>query len=338
MKACLAATILSLAMSLSLFSADAARAEVPELRIATQFGIGTLAMVLVEEKRLLEKHLAQAGLQSTKVTWRRFPSGNVMNEGLLSGQLDIVTSGTTVFITLWSKTSGTPSAVRGIGAVSAIPLYLLTRNPSVKSIEDLGPNDKIAVTTLKVSVHAILLQMAAENIWGPANGGRLDPLTIQIPHGDAASAMIAGVGEINNHFSAPPFQEMEMRAPGVRRISSQDDILGAPASYMVAYTSERFRKENPKSYQAFIEALSEAYTLIKNNPGDCAKTYLDHSKEKITLEEVIALIKDPGASFEMTPRSIMTFASFMARRGLIKGAPNSWRDFFFAEVHSLPGS
>ena len=137
-----------------------------------------------------------------------------MNDGLLSGSLDIVSGGTTVFVTLWSKAAGTPSAVRGIGAVSCLPLYLLTRDPDVKKIEDLGDKDRIAVTTLKVSVHAILLQMAAEKIWGPGNGGRLDRLVVQIPHGDAAAAMISGAGEINNHFSAPPFQDIEMKKAG----------------------------------------------------------------------------------------------------------------------------
>ena len=258
MKAGFACAALAATILLSPLSTAAPRAEGAELRMATQYDIGTLAMVLVEKKQLLEKHLAQAGFRSTK-DCREFPAGNPMNKGLLSGRLDIVSGGTTVFITLWGKTTGTSSAVRGIGAVSALPLYLLTRDPNVKKIEDLGPNDKIAETTLKVSVHAILLQMAAEKIWGPGNGGRLDPLTIQIPHGDAASAMISCAGEINNHFSVPPFQELEMRAPGVRRISSQDEILGAPASYMVAYTTERFRKENQKTYQAFVDALRKAH-------------------------------------------------------------------------------
>jgi NitT/TauT family transport system substrate-binding protein len=317
-------------------STAVSRAEVSELHMATQYGIGTLAMVLVERKQLLEKHLAQAGLAGTKVTWSQFPAGNPMNDGLLSGRLDIVSGGTTVFITLWGKTTGTPSAVRGVGAVSALPLYLLTRDPKVQKIEDLGPQDKIAVTTLKISVHAILLQMAAEKIWG--NPGRLDPLTTQIPHGDAAAAMISGAGEINNHFSAPPFQELEMRAPGVRRISSQDEILGAPASYMVAYATERFRKENPKTYQAFVDALKEAGDMIKKDPTECAKIYLEFSKDKISLEDTVALIKSPGSSFDMTPQNVLTFARFMAQRGIIKTAPASWQDMFFPEVHNLPGS
>ncbi|HEY1472477.1 MAG TPA: ABC transporter substrate-binding protein [Pseudolabrys sp.] len=330
--AALAATIL-----LSPPSSVAPRAEVAELHMATQYGIGTLPMVLVEKNQLLEKHLALAGLQSTKVTWRQFPAGNPMNDGLLSGRLDIVSGGTTVFVTLWAKAAGTNSAVRGIGAVSGLPLYLLTRDPKVQKIEDLGAQDKIAVTTLKVSVHAILLQMAAEKIWG-AGSTRLDPLVVQIPHGDAATAMISGAGEINNHFSAPPFQELEMRTPGIRRISSQDEILGAPASYMVAYTTEHFRKDNPKTYQAFVEALREAHQLIKSDPAGCAKIYLDHSKDKISLDDTVAIIKGPGASFEMTPQNVLTFTKFMAQRGIIKSAPNSWQDMFFPEVQNLSGS
>src|SRR3954468_8906776 len=134
-----------------------AQAEVSELRMATQFGIGTLPMTIVQQKQLLEKHLAASGLGSTKVTWRQFPGGNPMNEGLLSGSLDIVSGGTTVFITLWAKAKGTPQAVRSVGSISALPLWFMTRNPNVNKLEDLGDKDKIALTTVKVSVHAILL-------------------------------------------------------------------------------------------------------------------------------------------------------------------------------------
>jgi NitT/TauT family transport system substrate-binding protein len=332
---CAAAAV---ALLLSPISTVAPRAEVAELHMATQYGIGTLPMVIVQQRQLLEKHLEKAGLGSVKITWRQFPGGSPMNDGLLSGSLDIVSGGTTVFVTLWSKAAGTSSAVRGIGAVSCLPLHLLTRDPNVQKIEDLGDKDRIAVTTLKVSVHAILLQMAAEKIWGPGNAGRLDPLVVQIPHGDAAAAMISGAGEINNHFSAPPFQEIEMRKAGVRRISSAQDILGAPATYMVAYTTERFRRDNPKTYQAFVDALREAQESVNKDPADAAQIYLEHSKDNISLNEAIAIIKDTGSSFNMTPSNVMTFAKFMAKQGIIKVAPTSWQEMFFPEVQNLPGS
>ncbi len=338
MKALLQCAVLTIAVLLLPLLTSTSRAEVTELRMATQFGIGTLPMVIMQQKQLLEKHLAKAGLDQTKVTWRQFPGGGPMNDGLLSGSLDIVSAGTTVFVTLWAKAAGSPSAVRGIGGVSTLPLYLLTRDPDVKKIEDLSDKDRVAVTTLKVSVHAILLQMAAEKIWGAGNGGRLDRLVVQIPHGDAAAAMISGAGEINNHFSAPPFQDIEMKKAGIRRISSAQEILGAPATYMVAYSTERFRNDNPKTYQAFVNALKEAQEGVKKNPADAAKIYLDHSKDNISLDETIAIIKDPGSSFDMAPSNVLTFAKFMAKQGIIKVSPISWQEMFFPEVQNLPGS
>ena len=315
-----------------------ARAEVTELRMATQFGIGAMAMIIMQKNRVLERQLAAAGLADTKVTWRQFPGGNPMNEGLLSGSLDIVSGGTTVFITLWSKAKGSPQAVRSIGAISALPLWFMTRNPNVHKLEDLGPNDKIALTTVKVSVHAILLQMAAEKLWGPAQSSRFDALTVGIPHGDAVAALVSGVHEINNHFSAPPFQYVEARAPGVRRITTAEEILGSPASYMVAYATEKFRADNPKTFAAFVAALDEVIASINRDPRAAARDYLAASKDPITLDEAVAMITDAGSKFTTAPTNVMTFAEFMAKQGLIKTRPESWKDMFFPELYALPGS
>jgi hypothetical protein len=43
-----------------------------------------------------------------------------------------------------------------------------------------------SVTTVKVSVHPILLQMAATKLSGPVQSGRFDALFVTMPHGDAA--------------------------------------------------------------------------------------------------------------------------------------------------------
>jgi len=318
--------------------ATSARAEVSELRMATQFGIGAMAMIIMQKNQVLERQLAAAGLAGTKVSWRQFPGGNPMNEGLLSGSLDIVSGGTTVFITLWAKAKGSPQAVRSIGAISALPLWFMTRNPNVNRLEDLTDKDKIALTTVKVSVHAILLQMAAERIYGPAQSNRFDALTVGIPHGDAVAALVSGVHEINNHFSAPPFQYVEARAAGVRRITTAEEILGSPASYMVAYATEKFRADNPKTFAAFVAALDEVIASINRDPRAAARDYLAASKDPITLDEAVAMITDAGSKFTTAPTNVMTFAEFMAKQGLIKTRPESWKDMFFPELYALPGS
>ncbi len=328
----------AVAVLLTLQPGRTVRAEVSELRMATQFGIGAMAMIIMQKNQLLERQLAAAGLPNTKVSWRQFPGGNPMNEGLLSGSLDIVSGGTTVFITLWAKARGTPQAVRSAGAISALPLWFMTRNPNVKKLEDLGDKDKIALTTVKVSVHAILLQMAAEKIWGPAQSSRFDALTVGIPHGDAVGAMVSGVHEINNHFTAPPFQYVEAKTPGIRRITTAQEILGGPASYMVSYATEKFRTDNPKTYAAFVAALREAMDYINRDPRAATKDYLDASKEPVTLEDAVGMVTDPEAKFTTAPQNVTTFAEFMFKQGLIKTRPSAWTDMFFPEVHALPGS
>src|ERR1700720_3964343 len=93
--------------------AGAARGEVSELRMATQFGIGAMPMILMEKNQLLERRLAAGGPPKVKGPWRQFPGGNPMNEGLISGSLDIVSGGTTVFLTLWAKAKGSPQGGAG---------------------------------------------------------------------------------------------------------------------------------------------------------------------------------------------------------------------------------
>ena len=242
-----------------------------------------------------------------------------------------------MFITLWARAKGTPVAVRSIGSISSLPLWFMSRNPNVKTLADLSSKDKIAVTTVKVAVHAILLQMAAEKLYGAANSGKFDAFTVGIPHGDAAAAMISGNHEINNHFTAPPFQNVELKA-GVRRITTAEEILGGPASYMVAYTTEKFRNENPKVYAAYVAALKEVMETISKDPKGATKDYLDASKDPITHAEGVEIVTDPGSKFTVTPQNVATFANFMAKQGLTKVKPDSWKDMFFPEVHGLPGS
>ena len=65
----------------------AARAETGEIRVAKQYGLGYLQMMLMEEQKLVEKHAVAAGLGDIKVTWATFRSSDVMNDALLSGSL-----------------------------------------------------------------------------------------------------------------------------------------------------------------------------------------------------------------------------------------------------------
>src|SRR5207247_8801899 len=146
------------------FAAIPARAEMDEIAVAEQYGISYLPLMLMEEKKLIEKHAKAAGVD-VKVGWAKFAGGNVMNDALLSGNLQFASGGVGPLVTLWARTRGNID-VRGVGALNSMPLYLVTRNPNVKTISDFRDSDRIALPAVKVSVQAVLLQMAAEQAFG----------------------------------------------------------------------------------------------------------------------------------------------------------------------------
>src|SRR5579863_8486129 len=84
-----------------------ARAELSEVKIARQYGVSYLPLMIMQDQKLFEKHAAQAGITGLKVSWVEFAGGNVMNDALLSNSLQIASGGVAPLVLLWSRTQGT---------------------------------------------------------------------------------------------------------------------------------------------------------------------------------------------------------------------------------------
>src|SRR6059058_4775863 len=87
---------------------NAGRAEVGEVRISKGYGILYLPLIVMEDRKLLEKKAAEAGLGDIKITWYLFDGDNIINDAMLAGTLDIAGTGAPGFLTLWSKGKGSP--------------------------------------------------------------------------------------------------------------------------------------------------------------------------------------------------------------------------------------
>ena len=239
--------------------------------MAEQFSMGYLQFNVMKRDRLIEKYATQRGLKDFKVSWQRFNGPVAMNEALLSNSTDIVSGGVPGLITLWDKTQGTSFEVKGICALSSQPFLLNTANPDIKSIKDFSERDRIAVPSIKVSVQAVLLQMAAAAAYGEENYAKLDPLTVSMSPPDATIAMLSGAGGVSSVFSVPPFQFQQLEQKNIHTVLSSFDVLG-PHTFTVAWTSARFRKDNPELYAAFLDAVKEATSIIASrSEGDRAK-------------------------------------------------------------------
>jgi NitT/TauT family transport system substrate-binding protein len=326
---------LSLA-ALALSATVPARAE-GQLRIAQQFGIVYLLLNVAQDQRLIEKHGQKLGVP-IRVEYVQLSGGNAVNDALLSGSIDVAGAGLGPLLTIWDRTAGRQN-VRGIASLGNFPYLLVSTNPKVNSIADFTDEDRIALPAVSVSVQARILQMAAAKRWGTAEFARLDRLTQSVPHPDATAAVIAGQTEINSHFGNPPFQDQELAGnPKAHVVLSSYDVLGGPSSSTVLYATEKYVKENPKTYRAFIAALDEAAHLVAANPELAADAYLRVTRAKTDRAFLLKVIRNPQIQFKVAPQNTLGLAQFLHQAGAIRKQPASWKDYFFEHPALASGS
>ncbi|MDM0070531.1 ABC transporter substrate-binding protein [Variovorax sp. J31P207] len=314
----------------------AARAE-GQIRIAEQFGVVYLLLNVAQDQKLIEKHAKAAGIDA-KVEWVKLSGGSAVNDALLSGNIEIAGAGVGPLLTIWDRTKGRQN-VKGVASLGNFPYYLVSNNPAVKSIADFTDKDRIALPAVGVSVQSRVLQLASAKLWGDKDFARLDKISVALPHPDAAAAIIKGGTEITGHFGNPPFQEQELAGnPQAHIVLNSYQVLGGPASATVLYATEKFRAENPKTYQAFIEALNDAAQFVAAHPEQAADIYIKVSNAKIDRDLLIKIIKNPEVQFKTTPQNTYQLAEFMHRIGAIKNKPASVKDYFFDDAQNAAGN
>lgn len=313
-----------------------AGAQTKTVRLAKQFGISYLPLTIMEEKKLLEAHGRRLGLD-LKTEWVQFVSGAPMNEAIISGNLDFASGGVGPLLTIWGRTR-TNIAVKGVAAINAMPLYLNTVNPNVKTLADFTDKDRIALPAVKVSIQAVTLQMAAEKAFGPGQHGKLDSLTVSLSHPDGMANMMSGRSEVTAHFTSAPFMYQQLADSRVRKILDSYDVLGGPHTFNAVWTSSKFYNENRKVIEAFIAALDDAMKQIKADPAGTAAVWIKADKSKLSQPEVEKMIRLPENEWTTVPKKIMAYAEFMNRVGTLAVKPANWQEVFFADIHKLPGS
>jgi NitT/TauT family transport system substrate-binding protein len=324
--------ILAAAVLIVLAVLAPASAEVNEIKIGKQYGLPYIQFVIMEDQGLLEKQAKLQGLSDLKVTWATLGGPAQLNDGIISGAIDVAGVGLPNLITMWEKTR-TNVKVRAIAGLNFMPLILLTRDPKIKILKDYGEKDRIAVPSVKISMQAILLEMAAAKEFGDANYEKLDPLTVSMGHPDAFAALNSGT-EVQSHFSSAPFQNRQLKMPGYHQVVSSYDIIGPHSVSAISMTS-KFHDENPKVIAALLGALKESTAWIKADKKGAAEAYLRVTKDRMPVEELLAMLNDPNIVITIVPKGADKISEFLAKVGRVKAKPDNWKDYYFGDVDKL---
>ncbi|MEO8203766.1 MAG: ABC transporter substrate-binding protein, partial [Betaproteobacteria bacterium] len=228
--------------------------------------------------------------------------------------------------------------VRGVAALSSMPNLLITRNPKIKSIRDFTDKDRIAMAGAGSSVQTTYLQMAVAKAFGIENYKKYNPLMVNLPHPEGLRALLSGASEINAQFTSPPFQNYALENPTISTVLNSYDVMGGANTFLMVWSTGKFRAANPKSYAAVVDAMREATASINADKKRAAEIYVLEGGGKDSVDKILKIMSDPQIHYTMAPERILPYAQFMHKVGTLKHNPASWKDMFFPEIHHLPGS
>jgi len=286
---------------------------------------------------ILQQEATKLGLGKVEATVNTLSGPAPVIDALLSGSADYGTAALPSLLTLWDKTHGTRNEVKAIGTVSNGAMVLYTINPNVKTIADFTEQDRIAVPSLRISFNAMMLEMAAEKIWNDPH--HLDHLMVALGHSDAVAALSAGYGRaaITAHIGVQPFTARGLKLPGARVLADSREVFGGPLTQITLLASKQTKEKNPTLFKAVANALDESIKVANADKRAAAILWKKAQNAPESVDELVALLDDPGFEFTSEPHRIAYFAAFLNRIGSMKSKLTDWKELFWETAHHRNG-
>ena len=316
-----------------------AKAETNEVRIASTFGLAQLPGRIAYQEGFIKKRAAALGIKDLKVTYQQVASGVVVSTLLLADRADIGVGGNVPLFHLWEKTKG---KIKGVMAFSQGNMVLVSCDPRIKSIKDYTANDRIAMTGIKTTTYAMILQMQAAKAFGWDKRTKLDDITLSMSNPDATAAILTCRTPTKSHMTILPHSTFELKTnKQAHVVFSSKDFMGHPYTFVAAFAKTDFKAKNPTVYKAVVQGLGDAIKFIQKNPEKAVAIYTKAEPTMGKKVDLVSLIKGETAdqfSYTEAPNSTKAFIDFMNKAGMMHTPIKSWKDVWFDNVWNLPGS
>jgi NitT/TauT family transport system substrate-binding protein len=310
------------------------KAESPlTVRFAQQRGLLYIPVDVMVSAGVLQQEATKLGLGKIEATVTALSGPGPILDALLSRAADYGTAALPSLLTLWDKTRGTANEVRAVGTVSNGAMTLYTINPNIKTLADFTDRDRIAVPTVRLSFNAMMLQMAAEQLWNDPH--RLDHLTVALGHPDAVAALSAGYGKatVTAHISVQPFTDRGLKLPGAHIITDSREVFGGPLTQITLLAAKETKEKNPTLFKAVANALEESIKVANADKRAAAALWKEVHKAPDNIDDLVAQLNDPGFEFTSQPHRIAYFAAFLNRIGTMKAEVGDWKELFWETAY-----
>jgi NitT/TauT family transport system substrate-binding protein len=297
--------IILLVISMSLLSACTTKAEeTKKIVIAEQFGLAYAPLQIMQERGYLDEALPEY-----EIEWVRLGNTAAIREAILADALDVGFLGIPPFLIGYEN--GMEWGI--FTGLSSAPLGLVSNNPEINRLEDISPEDRIALPQ-PGSIQHILLSMAAERSFGQAD--YFDDQLVTMKHPDGMSALIAG-NEVSLHYTSPPFLFEELARDDMSLVIDGNTCFGDDFTFIVGMTTKEF-KEDMVAYDALVESVVKAIVFMNKSPEetlDILEKHYDYDRE--TLKKYVY---DSGMVYTPDLMGVEEFIDFMTRNDLLTGS------------------
>ena len=277
-----------------------------KVTIAYQPGINYANLLIVKQQQILEKQFPK-----TKFEWKELSNGPAIRDGIIANQIQVGASGPGSFLIGWDK--GMDWKI--LASLNYSEFWLITKNPNIKSLKDFKPGMKIGLPSLN-GEHALVLRKVAQKDLG--NSTALDQNMQVIAHPLGLQSLLTG--QIDAHFTTPPFQFQEVEKGGMVIIKSSD-IFGKTSAANVL-TTEKLYNQYPKFGQALYTAIADATKILNEEPDRAAKI-LSETDSKISQEQYKKWLTNKAVAYGIEPRGFLKYGAFMHELGILNKQPKS---------------
>lgn len=289
----------------------------PTVTIAYQPGISYTTLIVMKEQGVLEK-----AFPGTTFDWRMLSNGATIRDGFLAGQIQIGAGGAAPFLIGWDRGVG----YRLVAAMNEMNLWLMAKDPKIKTIKDVTSSMKIGVPGPD-AIQAIAMRKGAQDVLG--NAHVLDSTFVAIAHPLGVVALEGG--QLDLHFTSPPFQQEEADR-GAHVVYKSYDAFGK-STFNSVYTTESFAKDHPRFIAAVYKALIDTTKFITTHPDETAALLAKDSGGKVPASSFKKWITSTDVQFETVPYGFLKVAAYMKAIGLLSKAPANMRELELPDLH-----